>query len=54
MIPKFVTAVSRIRLYELMYEGTLKSRLVQRPGAKRGIRLIEAKSLEDYIDSFGS
>jgi hypothetical protein len=45
--------LSRTRLFQLLAEGTLKSRYVTRPGTKRGIRLIDASSLEAYINSFG-
>lgn len=44
--------LSRTRLFELIALGTLKSKYIIRPGTARGIRLIDAKSLEAYINSF--
>jgi hypothetical protein len=46
--------LSRTRLFEEIAKGTLKSLYVIKPGKKRGFRLIEAKSLEAYINSFDS
>ena len=45
--------ISRTRLFALIANGTLKSKLTIQPNAKRGVRLISAQSLEAYINSFG-
>jgi len=52
-VASYKYGLSRTRLFELIALGTLKSKYIIRPGTARGIRLIEAKSLEAYIDSFG-
>jgi hypothetical protein len=44
--------LSRTYLFALMAEGKINSKHIKRPGASRGIRLIETKSLEAFVESF--
>jgi hypothetical protein len=46
--------ISRTRLFALIAEGKVKSRYLVQPGNSRGIRLIEEKSLREYVESFDS
>jgi len=50
----YVSGISRTRLFALIAEGEIKSRYLVQPGNKRGIRLVDAQSLERYIESFDS
>ena len=42
----------RYRLFECIKKGDFKSVLIKRPGAKRGLRLIEIASFEKYLAKF--
>jgi hypothetical protein len=44
--------ISKTRLFELIAQGKIKAKHVTRPGAARGITLIETASLKAYIESF--
>ena len=48
----YVYGISRTRLFALIAEGKIKSRYLVQPDNSRGIRLIEEKSLRNYIESF--
>ena len=41
--------LSRSYLYEIMEEGEVVTTVLKRDGNKRGIRLVSAESLNDYI-----
>jgi hypothetical protein len=47
-----VFGLSRPHLFRAILLDKVKSVHVKRPGAKKGIRLIEVKSLRDYIRTF--
>ena len=40
------------KVYDLIKKGVIRSKLITEPGNARGIRLIDAQSLRDYINSF--
>ena len=44
--------MSRSLLYEIIGEGAVESVALTRPGNRRGIRLISAQSLRDYVEGF--
>jgi hypothetical protein len=44
--PRF--GISRSSAYNLISDGVLKTRVIRRPGTKKGIRLIETASLRAY------
>jgi hypothetical protein len=50
----YVYGISRTRLFALIAEGKIKSRYLIQPGNSRGIRLLEEKSLRQYVESFDS
>jgi len=55
--PKTVIAIydiPRYRLFELIKEKSFRSVLVKRPGAKRGLRLIDLDSLETFLEKFAT
>jgi hypothetical protein len=43
--------VCRSTIYNWLADGVLKSKVIRRPGSKRGVRLIEVESLRAYIES---
>ena len=43
--------ISRSSAYNLISDGVLRTRVIRRPGTKKGIRLIETASLREYIES---
>jgi hypothetical protein len=47
-----VFGLSRPHLFKAIFLDKVKSVHVKRPGAKKGIRLIEVESLRDYIKGF--
>jgi hypothetical protein len=47
-----VSSVGRSKLYQLIDEGKVRSVCLRERDKVRGIRLINAKSLSDYIASF--
>jgi hypothetical protein len=47
-----VFGLSRPHLFKAIVLDQVKSVHVKRPGAKKGIRLIEAESLREYIKTF--
>ena len=49
-----VSGVGRSTLYNLITSGAIKSVALRKRGCQRGIRLISADSLRDYIESFAS
>jgi hypothetical protein len=42
----------RYRLFECLKRGDFRSILIKRPGASRGLRLIDLESLENYLAKF--
>jgi hypothetical protein len=42
----------RYRLFECIKRGDFRSVLIKRPGAKRGLRLIDLESLESFLAKF--
>jgi hypothetical protein len=46
--------IPRYRLFQFIKDGAFKSTLIKRPGAKRGLRLIDLDSLETFLDKFAS
>jgi len=46
--------VSRSRLFSLIAEGVIRSRLILQAGRIRGVRLIDVRSLRDYVESWDS
>ncbi|MGA8655118.1 MAG: hypothetical protein WB586_03145 [Chthoniobacterales bacterium] len=49
-----VYSLSTVRLYQLLNAGELKSIVIKDRGKKRGIRLINAESLEEYFNQRSS
>jgi len=47
-----VSGIGRSTLYSLLSSGCIKSALIRKRGCQRGIRLISADSLREYIESF--
>jgi len=47
--PRF--GISRSSAYNLISDGVLQTRVIRRPGTKKGIRLIETASLRAYIEN---
>jgi len=45
------TGLKRSLLYELARDGTIRTVLIRKPGALRGVRLIEAASLFRFLHS---
>jgi hypothetical protein len=50
----FKYGLPRTRLFKLIAEGLIESKLVLSKGAKRGTRLILEKSLRAYIEKGGA
>jgi hypothetical protein len=53
--PKTVIAIydiPRYRLFQFIKDKAFRSVLVKRPGAKRGLRLIDLDSLESFLNKF--
>jgi len=48
--PEFFSGFSRAKLYELHGKGKIRSVSIREPGAVRGTRLFELKSITDYIE----
>lgn len=48
------TGLTKTKLYQWMREGRIRSVCLKDPGCKRGIRLVDAQSLADFINSFDS
>jgi len=46
------SGISRSRLYELMAEGQIKSVCVRSKGNIRGVRLLSAESIDNFLESF--
>lgn len=46
-----ISGLSRTALYALCKSGAVKSAVVKQPGTKRGIRLVNYKSLVSYLES---
>jgi hypothetical protein len=49
-----VSGLSRTRLFEEIVKGTVVSRHIKKPGASKGIRLINFKSLMAFIEGMES
>jgi hypothetical protein len=47
-----VSGIGRSTLYDLISTGAIKSVCLRKRGCQRGIRLINAESLQNYIESF--
>ena len=55
--PNTVVAIydfPRYRLFECIKRGDFRSVLIKRPGAKRGLRLIDLDSLESFLGRFAT
>jgi hypothetical protein len=55
--PNTVVAIydfPRYRLFECIKRGDFRSVLIKRPGAKRGLRLIDLDSLESFLGKFAT
>jgi hypothetical protein len=55
--PNTVVAIydyPRYRLFEGIKNNDFKTFLIKRPGAKRGLRLIDLDSFEAFLDKFAS
>ena len=48
-----VTGLSKNQIFAAIATGKVKSKLIIRPGAKKGVRLISYQALIDYVESFG-
>ena len=46
-----ISSIGRSTLYGMMNEGSIKVRRVRRPGNVKGIVLISAESLRDFIEN---
>ena len=46
------TGLTKTKLYQWLREGRIRSVCLKDPGCKRGIRLVDAQSLSDFINSF--
>ncbi len=46
-----ITGLTRSHIYQLIGEGRIKSRVLKRAGTARGVRLIDVRSLLDFIES---
>ncbi|MDA0814010.1 MAG: hypothetical protein O3C21_16670 [Verrucomicrobia bacterium] len=46
-----MSSIGRSTLYELMNDGLIKSRRIRRPGNTKGIVLISAESLRQFIEN---
>jgi hypothetical protein len=47
-----VSGLSRTQLFNAIAQGYIRSVHIKRPGAEKGIRLVNFQSLMDYITSF--
>jgi hypothetical protein len=45
-----VSGLSRSRIFQEIVTGTISSRHIKKPGATKGIRLVNYKSLLQFID----
>lgn len=43
----------RGELYTLLKEGSIRTKVLRKPGKERGIRLIHIPSVRAYIESYG-
>lgn len=51
--PEHFTGLSRAKLYDLTGKGQIRSRFLREPGAIRGCRLFDLRSILDYIERAG-
>ena len=47
-----IFSISRTKLWQLQKAGKIRSVSLTEPGMARATRLFDAKSIEDYIESF--
>ena len=55
--PKTVVAIydiPRYRVFQLIKDKAFRTTLIKRPGAKRGLRLIDLDSLESFLAEFAT
>lgn len=51
--PEHYSGLTRAKLYDLDAKGKIKSRSVKEPGAQRGCRLFNLRSILDFIETNG-